>query len=126
MKIESKNDNILTCSISNADGFARVTGPCGDTIEICLNVSDDIIQDVSFNTDGCSYTIACAYIVTEIIKGIHITEAFKVDQDKIITEIGDLPEDHKHCALLASNTLKKALTDYVKMKNEPWRKAYRR
>ncbi len=126
MKIENKNDSVSTLSISNADGFARVTGPCGDTIEICLNIRDDIIKDVSFHTDGCSYTIACAYIVTEIIKGIHITEAFKVDQDKIIDKIGDLPEDHKHCALLASNTLKKALTDYMQMEKEPWRKAYRK
>jgi NifU-like protein involved in Fe-S cluster formation len=37
-----------------------------------------------------------------------------------------LPEASEHCALLASNALKAAIRDYVAMKREPWKKAYRR
>ena len=44
--------------MGDADGFARITGPCGDTMEIWLKVSNDTITGVNFMTDGCGTTIA--------------------------------------------------------------------
>jgi len=41
-----------------ADGYAGVTGPCGDTMEIWLKVKDDTIVKATFMTDGCGTTIA--------------------------------------------------------------------
>ena len=45
-------------SMTDADGFAKITGPCGDTMEIWISVKNDIIRGASFTTDGCSTTIA--------------------------------------------------------------------
>jgi NifU-like protein involved in Fe-S cluster formation len=42
---------------------------------------------------------------------------------KTLTEA---PQISQHCALLASNTLKAAVQDYLAMQREPWKKNYRK
>ena len=49
-------------NLDDADGFARITGPCGDTMEIWLKVRGDTITQATFMTDGCSTTIAAGSI----------------------------------------------------------------
>ena len=98
--------------INDADAQAIVTGPCGDTMEIYLKISDDMIQRAMFMTDGCGYTIACGSAATEMLSGSKVDAAFKIDQTAIEERLGGLPEDHRHCALLTANTIQKALTDF--------------
>jgi nitrogen fixation NifU-like protein len=112
--------------IQDADGFARVTGPCGDTMEIWLKVKNDNIDQASFFTDGCGTSIASGSMVTEMAKGKNITEAQKITQRDVLEALNGLPEESEHCALLAANTLKAAIRDYMAMKREPWKKAYRK
>ncbi|HUU63571.1 MAG TPA: iron-sulfur cluster assembly scaffold protein [Dehalococcoidia bacterium] len=112
-------------SIPNADGFACVTGPCGDTMEIWLRVKEDRIRYATFWTDGCGTSIACGSMTTELVKGKSIGEALGITQKDILSSLGGLPEESQHCALLASNTLKAVLRDYLALKNEPWKRAYR-
>ena len=112
--------------LQDADGFARVTGPCGDTMEIWLKVKDSTISDASFMTDGCGTSIASGSIVTEMTKGKSISEAQRITRRDVLDALGGLPEESQHCALLAANTLKAALRDYMAMKREPWRRAYRK
>ena len=54
--------------MKNADGFARVTGPCGDTMEIWLKVNDGVITDATFVTDGCGNSIASCSTVTRWLR----------------------------------------------------------
>jgi nitrogen fixation NifU-like protein len=112
--------------IAQADGFGRITGPCGDTMEIWLRVNSGTIVDSTFSTDGCSATIACGSIATEIIKGKDVAQALAISQDDILKALGGLPEDNRHCALLAANTVKAAIRDYLTIIKEPWKKAYRK
>ena len=112
--------------MEDADGFARVTGPCGDTMEIWLNVRNGTIADATFMTDGCGASIASGSMATEIAKGETITEAGKISQQDVLSALGGLPEESEHCALLAANTLKEAMRDYIAMKKEPWKRAYRK
>ncbi len=109
----------------NADGFGRITGPCGDTMEIYLKVRDGKIMNISFWMDGCGTTIAAGSMVTELVKGKSISEAQKISQQDVLEALGGLPEDSVHCALLAANTLKEAIKDYLTSKNEPWKRVYR-
>jgi nitrogen fixation NifU-like protein len=111
--------------ITAPDGFGRVTGPCGDTMEIYLKVGDGRVINASFWTDGCGTTIASGSMVTELAKEKSILEAQKITQDDVLDALGGLPEDSLHCALLAANTLKEAIKDYLAFKNEPWKRAYR-
>ena len=112
--------------IAAPDGFGRVTGPCGDTMEIYLKVRDGKVINASFWTDGCGPSIASGSMVTELAKEKSLIEARKITQDDILDALGGLPEDSLHCALLAANTLKEAIKDYLAFKNEPWKRAYRR
>jgi len=110
--------------LEDADGFAKVTGPCGDTMEIWLRVKNSAISDASFMTDGCGTTIASGSIVTELAKGKSVGEAHKISREDVLNALGGLPEESEHCALLAANTLKAAIRDYLAMQKEPWKKAY--
>jgi len=94
-------------SMESADGFARVIGPCGDTMEIWLRVRNDSIVEASFMTDGCGTTIAAGSMVTELAKGKNATQALKVSQQDVLSALGGLPEESQHCALLAANTLRR-------------------
>lgn len=110
----------------DADGLGRVTGPCGDTIQICLKIKGGRIIDATFMTDGCGATIACGSITTEMVRERTITEALKITPDDILNSLDGLPEANVHCALLAVNTLKNALTDCISLQKEPWKRDYRR
>jgi nitrogen fixation NifU-like protein len=113
-------------SMPDAEGFAAVTGPCGDTMEIWLGVKDGMISNATFWTDGCGTTIAAGSMVTELAKGRGIAEAQRIGQKDILDALGGLPDESLHCALLAANTLREAIRDYLIIRKEPWKKAYRR
>ena len=113
-------------SMEDANGFARITGPCGDTMEIWLRVRDNTIAEATFITDGCGTTIAAGSIATELARGKTVVQAQKISQQDVLKALGGLPEESQHCALLVSNTLNEAVKDYLAFKNEPWKRAYKR
>lgn len=108
------------------DGFGRVTGSCGDTMEIYLKVRDGKVINASFWTDGCGTSIASGSMATEMAKRMDISEAQRISQHDVLAALGGLPEESEHCALLAVDTLKEAIKDYLASKREPWKRAYRR
>jgi len=112
--------------MADASGFGRVTGPCGDTIEIWLKVKNGIVAEATFLTDGCGTSVASGSMATELAKGRSIPEVLKVSQQDILEALGGLPKESAHCALLAANTLKEAIKDYITLKKEPWKRAYRK
>jgi len=112
--------------MAGANGFGRVTGPCGDTMEIWLKVKDGIVAEATFSTDGCGTSIASGSMATELAEGRTISEVLKISQQDILKALDGLPEESAHCALLAANTLKEAIQDYIALKNEPWKKVYRK
>jgi len=113
-------------SVENADGFAKITGPCGDTMSVWLKVKNDVIQEAKFMTDGCGTTLAAGSMVTEMAKGESLIHTHNISQQDVLEALGGLPEESEHCALLASNTLKEAIKDYFDFRNEPWKRAYGR
>ena len=113
-------------TMQDADGFARITGPCGDTMEVWLKVNNNTIIDINFMTDGCGTSIASGSMATELANGKSIGDVIKISQQDILKAMGGLPEESQHCALLAANTLKAAVRDYLAMQREPWKKAYRK
>jgi nitrogen fixation NifU-like protein len=66
--------------MEDADGFAKVTGSCGDTMEIWLKVKNGSIANASFLTDGCGTSIASGSMVTELAKGKSVSEAQRLSQ----------------------------------------------
>ena len=113
-------------SVSNSDGFASVTGPCADNMEIWLKVKGGTVTNVTFWTDGCGTAIATGSMVTELAKGKSIAKVQRITQQDVLDALGGLPEESCHCALLAANTLKEAVKDYLAFSNEPWKRAYQK
>lgn len=111
--------------IENPQGFGKITGGCGDAIEIYLRIRNDKIIEAKFLTDGCAATLASGSMATELVLGKNIQEAFKINQEMILEKLDGLPEENEHCAYLASTSLKSALIDYLASKREPWKKAYK-
>ena len=82
-------------------------------------------MDAFFWTDGCGPSIASGSMTTELTKGKSVSQAMKITQQDVLDALGGLPEDSVHCALLAANTLKEAVKDYLVSKKEPWKRAYK-
>ncbi len=104
--------------LDEADGFASITGPCGDTISVWLKISGDTILNAGFTTDGCTTSIASASMATIQAIGASLADAQKVSRQTILDALGDLPEESRHCALLAANTLHAAVKDYLDRKGD--------
>ncbi|MEA1964916.1 MAG: iron-sulfur cluster assembly scaffold protein [Candidatus Aerophobetes bacterium] len=102
--------------IEDADAYGRITGPCGDTMEIYLKIKKGKITGAHFITDGCGGTIVCGSVITELATGKYPGEAEEITQEVILGHLGGLPEANRHCALLAANTLQEALKNYKKLK----------
>lgn len=99
--------------LDDFNGHAKITGPCGDTMEFWLKVQDDRVKRVSFITDGCNPSIASGSMTTFLAEGKLLEEVKSINQQDVLKALEGLPEDHEHCALLATNTLKAACEDYL-------------
>jgi nitrogen fixation NifU-like protein len=104
--------------IEAADGYGKVKGSCGDTMEIFLKIWDDSIEDAKFITDGCGPSIVCGSTATEMVRGQSTKDAFKINAEKILDELGGLPEADQHCAKLAADTLHDAIFNYLNNRGE--------
>ncbi|MDY0167481.1 MAG: P-loop NTPase [Thermoguttaceae bacterium] len=91
------------------DGHARITGPCGDTMEFWIQIEDCRIARASFITDGCGPSRAAGSMATELATGELAKDALQIEQKDVLQALQGLPKDWEHCALLAVNTLKAAI-----------------
>jgi nitrogen fixation NifU-like protein len=98
--------------LEHPDAVGVIKGPCGDTMKITLKIVNGGIQDAMFWTDGCGATLASGNMLIKMIKGKKIQEANTVTKTKLIDALESLPQEHDHCALLAVNTLHKAIKNY--------------
>ncbi|MCK5861996.1 MAG: P-loop NTPase [Candidatus Hydrogenedentes bacterium] len=100
--------------LEEPDSYASITGPCGDTMEFWLHVDDGLVSAVGFTTTGCGPSCACGSMCTELAEGKTPREALRIKQQDILEALGGMPEAHQHCALLASNTLKATVENFMK------------
>lgn len=100
------------------NGHTRVTGPCGDTMEFWIQVDAGRVEHTGFLTDGCGSSLACGSVATELAVGKTVDEAYCIEQRDILDALGGLPEDAKHCALLAADVVRAACEDHIK-NNQP-------
>ncbi len=100
--------------MENPDAHARLTGSCGDSIEIFLRFKDNRVCRASYYTDGCGSSQVCASFAAELAIGRNPEELTEITGEAVLKEIGKFPKDEEHCAFLASSTLQEALNVYMK------------
>jgi nitrogen fixation NifU-like protein len=90
---------------------------CGDMIIFYLKInSKDVIEKASFESYGCAANIATSSIVTEMIKGMKLKDAWKISWKSVVEAVGGLPSVKFHCGILAVGALKRAIRTYYKNK----------
>ena len=99
-------------SIHHPNGKGKITGPCGDTMNISLRIVKKRIHAARFFTDGCGATVACGNMLAKMVEGKTVEEALHISTDLLLRKLGGLPAEHMHCVKLAVDTLLDAIRHY--------------
>ncbi len=99
--------------MDDPDGWARVTGSCGDTMEIYLKFENGRVKEASYFTDGCASSALSGSFAAQLAIGKDPDELTEITGDAVLNEIGRLPESDKHCASLAAETVQEAVGNYL-------------
>ena len=92
--------------IKDPSGVGEVgNAKCGDIMKMYLDIENDVIKDVKFETFGCGSAIASSSMATEMIKG---------------KTLGGLPAHKLHCSVLAEEAIKSAVKDYYDRNGIPY------
>jgi nitrogen fixation NifU-like protein len=113
-------------TIDHPDGYGKRTGDCADTVEMYLVIRHGRIQSVSYETNGCLNTNACANTVAELVEGRDVESAWELTPEDVIEYLETLPPQNTHCAELAVGALYLALRNFQEIQRAPWKKAYPR
>lgn len=106
--LEKKNMGEL----EEATQVSELTGHCGDTMKIFLDIDEGIIQDAKIQVLGCPGAISAAMAAMDMIKGKTLDEALKVTDRDIFRELEEIPDQKQHCIRLTNKTIEKAINDY--------------
>ena len=104
--------------IEEASGVGEVGNvKCGDIMRVYLKIDeDDVIKDAKFKTFGCGAAIATSSMVTELVIGKTVEEAFKITNKAVAEALDGLPPLKMHCSNLAADAMHEALKDYMSKK----------
>ena len=109
--------------LENPSGVGEVgNAKCGDIMKIYLQIENDIIVDVKFETFGCGSAIASSSMATEMIKGKPVKEAMALTNKAVAEALDGLPAHKLHCSVLAEEAVKAAIQDYYEKNNIPYDK----
>jgi nitrogen fixation NifU-like protein len=98
----------------DADAHARVTGQCGDSMEIYLKFENGRVKEASYFTDGCASSAICGSFAAELTLGKDPDALADITGETVLKEIGRMPQAERHCAGLAASAVQEALNHYMK------------
>jgi nitrogen fixation NifU-like protein len=95
-----------TGQVSDADASVQVENPaCGDILRLSAKISDGHITDIRFRAKGCVPSMACASLLTEMVKGRSLAEARQLRREQLVEAAGSLPPASMHASHLALDAL---------------------
>jgi nitrogen fixation NifU-like protein len=98
--------------IENPSVHVAYTGPCGDTMEVYLEIESNIIIDAKFQAIGCAGAFSSGSALMEMVKGISLQDAEQITEKDVIDFLGGIPKQKFHCACLAKRTFQRAIKKY--------------
>lgn len=108
--------NILTDENDFPPDGKGLTGniKCGDQMLFLIQVdkATQTIKDCRWKTYGCASAIASTSVLSEMVKGKSLDEAYHLSPKDITKELGSLPEHKIHCSVLGDKALRAAIDDY--------------
>ncbi|MCK9287266.1 MAG: iron-sulfur cluster assembly scaffold protein [Sphaerochaetaceae bacterium] len=96
------------------DGFGQVGSlACGDQMRVGIQVRDDKIVDLRWQTYGCASAIASTSMMSVMVIGMTLEEAYNLTPAMITERLGGLPQHKFHCSVLGDKALRAAIDDYL-------------
>ncbi|MCL2834648.1 MAG: iron-sulfur cluster assembly scaffold protein [Treponema sp.] len=92
---------------------------CGDQMLMLLIIENDVIKDVRWRTYGCASALASTSMLSEIIKGMNIRDAYNIKPEDLVEKLGGLPEYKIHCSVLGDKALRAAIDEYLEKTGRP-------
>jgi len=86
---------------------------CGDQMLMLLKIDNDVISDIRWKTYGCASAIASTSMLSQMVKGMKIEDAYKIKPDDLVSKLGGLPDYKIHCSVLGDKALRAAIDDYL-------------
>jgi len=89
---------------------------CGDQMMMLIQVDKEknTIKDCRWLTYGCASAIASTSVLSEMIKGMTLDEAYHLTPKDVVKGLGSLPEHKIHCSVLGDKALRAAINDYYR------------
>jgi nitrogen fixation NifU-like protein len=78
---QPRNCGVLDCPNREAEGHNPL---CGDRVKVFLRIADGLVEDISFEGEGCAICTASCSLMTESVRG------------KTVTEVASLFEEFHH------------------------------
>jgi NifU-like protein involved in Fe-S cluster formation/bacterioferritin-associated ferredoxin len=104
---------------SDADGIVGNV-KCGDQMQFFIKVDKgDVITDVRWKTYGCASAIASTSMLSEVVKGLSIREAYTIKPEDISKRLGGLPDNKIHCSVLGDKAMRAAIDAYLEKTGRP-------
>jgi nitrogen fixation NifU-like protein len=108
--------NVLTDEKNYREDGKGVVGniKCGDEMMVLIKVDKEkgVITDCKWKTYGCASAIASTSVLSEMVKGMTLDEAYHLSPKDVAKELGGLPEHKIHCSVLGDKALRAAINDY--------------
>jgi len=110
--------NVLKFGEEYAEDGKGIVGniKCGDQMMVYIQVDREkgTILDCKWQTYGCASAIASTSILSEMVKGMSLEQAYHLSPKDIAGELGGLPEHKIHCSVLGDKALRAAINDYYR------------
>lgn len=110
--------NVGSLDRNAADVGTGVVGApaCGDVMQLQLKINEEgVIEDAKFKTFGCGSAIASSSLVTTLVKGKRVEDAYSI-RNVDIAAVLELPPQKIHCSVLAEDAIKEAIKNYQEKK----------
>ena len=92
--------------VLNPDAAVQIENPaCGDILKLSIRLADERIADIRFLAKGCVPAMACASLLTELLRERTVEEARNLRREELVLKIGGLPEASIHASHLALDAL---------------------
>jgi len=115
--------NVLEDEEGFEDDGKGITGniKCGDEMLVAIRVDHEkgTITDCKWKTYGCASAIASTSVLSEMVKGMKLEEAYRLSAKDVNQALDGLPEHKIHCSVLGDKALRAAINDYYARHNMP-------
>ncbi len=103
----------------SADGYNPL---CGDEVHVFVKLDGNVVEDVSFQGQGCAISTASASLMTQTLKGKTVTEAMELFQTfhELVTGRKDDEESRDKVGKLVVLLGVRAFPVRVKCATLPW------